>query len=219
MDPASTTPPDLLGRVWTTVPTARMRVALTFDCGGNADGLPSILATLQAKRVGAATFFVTGSWARAFPSEAAELGSLGYLIGNHSDHHLRLTDLDDATVRREVRQGRLVVRAATAVEPKPWFRFPFGAYDTRTLGLVADAGWVALGWTVDTLGWKGTSGGQSADSVVSRVLAAAQPGEIVLMHVGSNPDDGSTLDADALPAVIRSLRGLGYRFFTPTVML
>jgi peptidoglycan/xylan/chitin deacetylase (PgdA/CDA1 family) len=37
---------------------------------------------------------------------------------------------------------------------------------------------------------------------------------VVLMHVGSNPDDGSTLDADALPDVIEGLRDLGYSFVT-----
>lgn len=47
--------------------------------------------------------------------------------------------------------------------------------------------------------------------MVSRVLAAAQPGAIVLMDVGSNPDDGTTLDADALPRIIRKLRRSGYR--------
>jgi peptidoglycan/xylan/chitin deacetylase (PgdA/CDA1 family) len=48
--------------------------------------------------------------------------------------------------------------------------------------------------------------------VVARVVAAARPGAIVLMHVGSNPDDGSTLDADALPTIIRKLRAQGYGF-------
>lgn len=67
-------------------------------------------------------------------------------------------------------------------------------------------------WTVDTLGWKGTSGGMTVTKVVDRVLAAAEPGAIVLMHVGSNPDDGSTLDADALPIVIRKLRARGFGF-------
>ena len=65
-------------------------------------------------------------------------------------------------------------------------------------------------WTVDTLGWQGTAGHISAAVVVSRVLAAARPGEIVLMHAGSNPDDHTTLDADALPRVISELRARGY---------
>ena len=32
------------------------------------------------------------------------------------------------------------------------------------------------------------------------------------MHAGSNPNDGSTLDADALAAVIRRIERRGYRF-------
>jgi peptidoglycan/xylan/chitin deacetylase (PgdA/CDA1 family) len=49
--------------------------------------------------------------------------------------------------------------------------------------------------------------------VTKRVLDTAQPGQIVLMHVGS-ADDGSTLDADALPGIIRGLRERGYAFTT-----
>jgi peptidoglycan/xylan/chitin deacetylase (PgdA/CDA1 family) len=69
-------------------------------------------------------------------------------------------------------------------------------------------GYGGIRWTVDTWGWKGRTGGQSADSVVSRALSAVQPGEIVLMHVGG-AEDGTTLDADALPRVITQLRARG----------
>jgi hypothetical protein len=39
------------------------------------------------------------------------------------------------------------------------------------------------------------------------------------MHVGSNPDDHSTLDADALPGIIAGLRELGYSFVSLDVLL
>jgi len=52
------------------------------------------------------------------------------------------------------------------------------------------------------------------DSIVQRVLQAAAPGEIVLMHVGSHLTDHSTLDASALPRVISGLRAAGYGFVT-----
>lgn len=45
-------------------------------------------------------------------------------------------------------------------------------------------------------------------------MAGLQPGEIVLMHVGSHPTDGSTLDADALPRMIDDIRARGYSFVT-----
>jgi peptidoglycan/xylan/chitin deacetylase (PgdA/CDA1 family) len=34
------------------------------------------------------------------------------------------------------------------------------------------------------------------------------------MHVGPNPNDHTTLDADALPTVISELRARGYSFVT-----
>lgn len=34
------------------------------------------------------------------------------------------------------------------------------------------------------------------------------------MHLGGHPTDGSTLDADALPAIIDGYRAAGYRFVT-----
>ncbi len=34
------------------------------------------------------------------------------------------------------------------------------------------------------------------------------------MHVGANPDDGTTLDAAALPAIVAGLRAKGYSFVT-----
>ena len=46
------------------------------------------------------------------------------------------------------------------------------------------------------------------------MLSGLRPGEIVIMHVGSNPDDHSTLDADALPKVIEALKARGYGFTT-----
>ena len=217
--PSPTVPSSLFGKVWVRLPVARPRIALTFDAGGNADGLPAIEQALDRGDVKRATFFLTGAWTRAFAGQAASIASSGWRLGNHTNTHPRLPDLTDAQVLRQVRRGRVAIEQATGVSPRPWFRFPYGAYDARTLALVNDNQWVAIGWTIDTLGWEGTSGGQSVESVVARVLDNAVPGAIVLMHVGANPDDHTTLDADALPAVIAGLRSAGYRFCTPDVLL
>jgi peptidoglycan-N-acetylglucosamine deacetylase len=115
---------------------------------------------------------------------------------------------------------KLIVRCAVAAvvvagrDPAPLFRFPFGDVNPRVIAIANEAGYVPVRWTVDTLGWEGTAGHISAAVVASRVLAAARPGEIVLMHVGSNPDDHTTFDADALPSVISELRARGYSFVT-----
>lgn len=195
-----------------TLPTSRKVVALTMDAGANADGIPKILATLRRECV-PATFFLSGAWIENYPQQARTVG-LAFPVANHTVTHPDLTTLSDAAVRRELTQTQRANLDATRQDDRPMFRFPFGARDSRTLRIVNDLGYASVRWNVDTLGWRGTSGGMSVDAVVDRVLDGLTPGEIVLMHVGSHPQDRSTLDADALPRIIRELHARGYSFVT-----
>jgi peptidoglycan/xylan/chitin deacetylase (PgdA/CDA1 family) len=187
-------------------------VALTFDAGSGAQGLPSILHTLADTHV-RATFFLTGNFAGGNRTLVRQVVGSGHVVGNHTLSHPHLTKLDTSAVEAQVTQAARALRDATGVDPRPWFRFPFGEYDGRTLATVNRLGYTAIGWTVDTRGWMGREGG-TVDDVVRRVLDALSPGEIVLMHVGANPDDGTTFDADALPRVIAAIRAAGYGFTT-----
>ena len=203
----------LLGTDWTRIPTTDKVVALTFDAGANADGLASIRATLQAKHV-PASFFLTGAFVRVFPAEANQISVSGFVTGNHSDTHPYFTQLTDAQVAAQLNTARLAVLRTASAETRPLFRFPYGDVNSRVLLDVNAAGYVAVRWTVDSLGWQGTSGGQTVAKVADRVVAGARPGAIVLMHIGSNPTDHTTLDAAALPGVIDRLRAAGYGFVT-----
>ena len=214
---AAALPPGLAGLDLELIPTTRPVVALTFDAGSDAAGAASILAALRATN-SAATFFLTGAFTASFPGLARQLAE-GYRIGNHTQNHLALTTLDDTAVRNELTTAERQIKTVTGVDPRPWFRFPFGDRDSRTIADANLLGYVAIRWTVDSLGWKGTSGGQSVTSVRDRVLAAARPGEIVLMHIGANPDDGTTLDADALPSIIAGLTARGYAPVTLDALL
>lgn len=205
-------PATLLGKDLTVVSATDKVVALTFDAGANADGVASILATLDA-RDATGTFFLTGAFVESFPGASRQIAS-AYPIGNHTQHHPDLTTLSADAVRAEIRTGAASIVAATGVDPRPYFRFPYGAVTTSTISIVNAECYVPFRWTVDTWGWKGTAGDMSADAVLQRVLDGLRPGAIVLMHVGSNPDDGSTFDADALPAVIDAVRAQGYRLVT-----
>jgi peptidoglycan-N-acetylglucosamine deacetylase len=210
-------PAALRGQDVEVVPTPDRVVALTFDAGGNAEGVDSILATLAGEGV-PGTFFLTGRWADANPRSVAAIAAAGHRFGNHSVTHAAFTTLSDAAIRDEILGAEAAIRAAGG-DPRPLFRFPLGDRDARTIAAVNDLGYLPVRWTVDTLGWQGTSGGMTAQGVCDRVVAGRQPGEIVLMHVGSHPDDGSTLDADALPEVIAQLRAAGYAFVTLDVLL
>ncbi|HVB45763.1 MAG TPA: polysaccharide deacetylase family protein [Streptosporangiaceae bacterium] len=205
-------PAGLRGRQWDVIPTSRKIVALTFDIGPTS-GVRSILATLRRDHV-RATFFLVGGTARRSPATAQAIAAAGQLVGDHSSTHPHFTRITDASIRQQVRGAQTEITSLTGLDPWPWFRFPFGDHNARTIAAVNSAGFVPIGWTVDTLGWMGTSGGITVRTVVNRVLANRRPGEIVLMHGGSDAHDNSTLDADALPTVISKLRADGYSFVT-----
>ncbi|HEX6337275.1 MAG TPA: polysaccharide deacetylase family protein [Jiangellaceae bacterium] len=211
-------PSRLAGQDFERIPTTSKVVALTFDAGANADAVPSILATLADENV-RATFFLTGDFVQRFGSASRSIVSAGHRLANHSATHPEFTSLSAEQMRAQVRGAEQDIRDIAGDDPRPLFRFPFGDRDARTIDAVNELGYVAVRWTVDTLGWQGTSGGRSAQEVTERVLDTATAGQIVLMHVGSHPTDGSMLDADALPAVITGLRTAGYRFVTLDALL
>ncbi len=205
-----TVPPSLAGAEWTRLPTTRKVVALTIDCGGNDAGVTPILDALAAAGV-PATFFMTGRWVEVYPARARQIAAL-YPVGNHTYSHPHLPALTDAQVEDQIAHAEAIIKSTTGRDPHPLFRFPYGDRDARTLDDVHALGYGGIRWTVDTLGWEGTATyGQTTSTVVQRVLANLQPGEIVLMHAGA-AEDGTTLDASALPAVIREVEARGYQF-------
>lgn len=211
-------PPSLEGTQWSSLPTEQPEVALTFDCGANDAGIPAILSALKSSGA-TATFTLTGVFAQTYPKAAREIAADGYDIADHTYNHMDMTKMSLSAARTEVLRGAQVIESITGRNPRPLFRFPYGAWDGQLVQMVNSLGYGSFLWTVDTLGWEGTkptptsSGGQTVRSVEDRALGALTPGEIVLMHCGSAPD-GTTLDASALPAVIHGIKARGYRFVT-----
>lgn len=193
--------------------TGRKVVALTFDGGASGDAVESILATLKAYDV-PATFFVTGDFARAYPHHVTAIDEAGHPVGNHSDSHPYFTQTTNEEIRAELAAADGAISALTGAGTAPLFRFPFGDRADLDIRVVNAAGYIPVRWTVDTLGWKGTSEGVTTALIRERIIDRLRPGQIVLMHVGAHPDDHSTLDAEALPGVIEDLRARGYGFTT-----
>lgn len=204
--------PVISGRIPDRLPTGKHVVALTFDAGADNAAAPKILAALARAGV-PATFFMTGRWAQLYPQWARRIAAR-YPIGNHTFDHTDLLRLTLPQVSAEVLGAKAAIARATGHPPVPLFRFPYGSSNAATLQTVNRLGYTAVGWTVDTLGWEGTSLGQSVASVRTRALAHLEPGEIMLMHVGANPSDHSTLDGDALPGIINAIKARGYGFTT-----
>jgi peptidoglycan-N-acetylglucosamine deacetylase len=164
-----------------------VRVALTFDTEHPDRPCPpgvteSILATLEAAGV-SATFFLQGRWAHVHPELARGVRAAGHAIGNHSHYHAPMDALMDEWLRRDVLEAEETIRTAAGVDPKPWFRCPFGSGmdDPRVLGLLGELGYVNVGWDVDPRDWEE---GRTVAELLDRVIegVAERDPAIVLMH-------------------------------------
>lgn len=190
-----------------------LRVALTFDaehpdrplCPPWACG--RILETLAG--AGArATFFVQSRWASAYPDLARRIADEGHLVGHHSKFHARMPLLSDEGLRADVSEGQEEILAATGVDPRPWFRCPFGEGrdDPRVLTVLASLGYRNVDWHVELEDWEPwTTPRDIEDRVVGGVLAEGD-GAVVLMHTWPGPT------AEALPEVIARLAEIGASF-------
>lgn len=211
----STTAPQTTVPTWRVVdrgdPTRRL-VALTFDAGSDTGYTAEVLGVLAREGI-RATFGLTGRWAEQNPGLARRIAAGGHQLVNHSYDHPSFTgrSTGSAPLSAAERTGQLLraeeaIRVATSQATAPWWRPPYGDIDSGVLASAAAAGWpVALMWTVDSLGWKGVG----LEAVVARCLGAAEPGAIILLHVGAASDD-----AAALPDLIAGLRARGYGFAT-----
>ena len=186
------------------------QVALTFDAEHPdrptvPSVIESILDTLGREGV-RATFFMQGRWVESSPDVASRIASEGHLVGNHSFYHARMPLLTDAGFRRDVGDAERVIVNQTGVDPRPWFRCPFGAGadDRRTHDILQELGYRNVGWNVEVEDWEPRhSGADLASAVVAGVERIGQ-GAIVLLHTWPR----ST--GEGLAQMVRSLRDRGF---------
>ena len=187
-----------------------LRVALTFDAehpdrrGCPPGAVDRILDDLAASRL-RATFFVQGRWALAYPDTARRIADDGHLIGCHSHFHAEMPLLSDEGLANDLASSGQAIEAATGVDPRPWFRCPFGAGsdDPRVLDAVAAAGYRNVGWHVAVDDWEPDRTGHMVAADALRGVAAHGDGAVVLLHTWP----GAT--ADAVPTILEGLRARG----------
>ena len=188
---------------------APFRVALTFDAEhpdrpsvpGVQERLLDLLARLEAR----ATFLVQGRWAEAYPATARRIAEGGHLIGNHSHYHARMPLLSARGLRSDIAAAQAAIIDATGIDPRPWFRCPFGAgvADQRVQRFVREAGYRHLGWHVAGIDWPVERSGQEVEAAVVEGAIQHGDGSVVLLH--SWPDRTEA----AIPGIVGRLRDRG----------
>jgi peptidoglycan/xylan/chitin deacetylase (PgdA/CDA1 family) len=188
------------------------RVALTFDAEHpdrphRIGGSERVLDRLDASGV-TATFFIQGRWAEAFPELARSLADRGHLIGNHSFYHARMPLLSAPGLASDVRAAERAIVAATGVNPRPWFRCPFGAGsdDPTVRAGLARLGYREIGWDVEGFDWHiGRRGRGMAREMVAATVAHGD-GAVLLLH------PWTTATEHGLEPLIDGLRDAGATF-------
>jgi peptidoglycan/xylan/chitin deacetylase (PgdA/CDA1 family) len=184
-------------------PRDRKALALTFD-DGPSDYTPGFLDVLREKEVDG-TFFEIGQEMPGREDTMHRILAEGSEVGDHTMNHVEYPDYAQIAGAAER------IKAYTHFEPC-LFRPPGGAVDAGVISTAGSLGMRAITWDVDPMDW--TNPGSAA--VYSRIVDAAQPGSIILMHDGGGDRSGTLA---ALPSIIDTLRERGYSFETVSQLL
>jgi peptidoglycan/xylan/chitin deacetylase (PgdA/CDA1 family) len=149
-----------------------------------------------------ATFFLVGEYAARAPGMAREYIRRGHDVGGHGWSHATFAGMSRERLADEL------ARTAAALPPargRPMVRPPYGQLSLVSLYRLAAAGYTTVHWSVDSDDCRTTDA-----RVVERRLAPERlsSGDVVLLH------EGHPWTLDALPAIVRALRGAGWELVT-----
>ena len=180
------------------VETEEKKVALSFDTAWGADKTLKILETLKEYNVNA-TFFMVGFWVEDYPEMAKAVAEHGIEIGTHSNTHPDFVKLSQTQMELELTTSINTIESVTNKKVE-LFRAPYGSYNNAMLNLTENMGIKTIQWDVDTLDWKGLSGLEICERVMSKV----KNGSIILCH--NNAEN----ILEALPMMLERLLNAGY---------
>ena len=186
---------------------SRQEIALTFDDGPNPPYTEQILDILSA-RGARATFFVEGAAAEKHPELVRREGELRMAVGSHSYGHAEeLAQMSPDDFRQDLQRAEAVLAPILGKKPS-LYRAPYGKTGAVILEELRRAGYVSIGWDIDSRDWDSST---TTEQVVENVLSRAHPGGIILLHDGGvgegNPNRTATVEA--LPRILEGLRERG----------
>jgi peptidoglycan/xylan/chitin deacetylase (PgdA/CDA1 family)/N-acetylmuramoyl-L-alanine amidase len=194
--------------------SGRREIALTFDLGSDRGFTEQILDFLKEEGI-KATFGITGRWAEENPDLVVRIVQDGHQLINHTYSHTSFTGASTGAPPltaeeriEEIERTEEIVLDLTGYDMRPYFRLPYGdgSDDPQVAEDIYAAGYyLTIMWTCDSYGWRQANPAE----IIQNCYGNAGPGDIILMHVGS---DGT--DQDALPGLVEAFREDGYAFVT-----
>lgn len=211
--------------------TDKKVIALTFD----ADMTQAMLYQLQTHKVSGwyngeiiktlesenvpATLFLTGLWIKAYPDITGELSKNPlFEIANHSYSHrgfvghcYNLSAVPARLNREEITKVDGLL-AKNVHGFKKYFRFPGLCYDQNELKLANELGYTVIGGTPS-----GDAFTKDPKRIIDSVVRQVRPGAIIIFHMQGGY--GAPQTQNALPEIIKILRGRGYEFLKVSDLL
>ncbi len=195
------------------VPTRRGQIALTFDDGPDPEYTEKVVDALGPAR---ATFFVLGRNARRHPELVRATASVGHEIASHGFGHERLTRLTPRRTIADLEAGRDAVVEATQGMPPRYYRPPHGLFNLAAWCAAPRLGMARALWSISSRDWADAA---TPESIATRVLDAAAPGKVVLMHDAGGRSGRAAVTVRAIPLILEGLRGRGLEPVTLTELI
>jgi polysaccharide deacetylase family sporulation protein PdaB len=191
------------------VNTTQKVAALTFDISWGTV-MPAKVVHLLASDHVAATFFLSGPWAKQNPQLVREMVKDGFEIESHGWAHVNYSELSTPQIKANIMKTNQVLEELTGKRPT-LVRPPNGDFNSRTILAARTVGYTTVTWGTDSLDWMNPG----VATIISRVVNRIHPGDIVLLHAS---DTCKQTDL-ALPTILRQLSANGYRLVTVKQLL
>ncbi|NLW46792.1 MAG: polysaccharide deacetylase family protein [Firmicutes bacterium] len=172
-------------------------VALAINVAWGEEHLPEILKVLTEEKT-KATFFLVGSWVKAFPELTKELVANGHELGNHGLYHGHPLQMKREELKRIITENESLIQSVTGKKMANIFAPPYGEISPLVVGTAGELVYQTIMWSVDSVDWKNPA----PEILLNRVLSKIEAGGIILLHP-------TAPTKTALRELIRSLRKKG----------
>ncbi|HOJ98345.1 MAG TPA: polysaccharide deacetylase family protein [Termitinemataceae bacterium] len=196
-------------------------LSLVFDLMEQVEGLPEVLEVLERYGI-RSTFFVNGEFVRKYPEAAADIARRGHEVGNLFFAPINMADrkytIDGDFIKRGLARNEDEYFKATGFELSPLWHAPFYVVSSLIEAAAQEGGYRTVRRDLDPLDWVGLAeqkrnllpyrdGGELVETIISQ----AQPGFVIPIALGKNPEGRRDYLFQRLDLLVRGLKREGYQ--------
>lgn len=195
-------------------------VSIIFDLVDDAEGLPTVLETLERFGV-RATFFLNGEFIRRHPVAAKDIADAGQEAASMFFAPIDLSDaryrIDREFIRRGLARNEDEYFGATGGELALFWHPPYYSASADIIASASSVGYRTIGRDVDSFDWvtrldarRSPGAYKSASELVDAVIAAKKPGSIIPIRLGVPSSGRDDYLYDRLDVLLDALVRSGY---------